>query len=118
MKVFLENHVSWNPKVIQILAFTLTFILVVVCVSALAKVFTTIANFAHLGLFNKLLGGFFGILRTVLVISISLNLFQKLNAHITLVEKETLDKSIFYNPIQKVSKIIYPPIGEWFAAFK
>jgi membrane protein required for colicin V production len=34
------------------------------------------------------------------------------------VEKETLDKSKLYNPIQKVSKMIYPSIEEWFTAFK
>lgn len=118
MKAFLENHVSWNPKTIQVLAFAFTFILVVVGVSTLAKVFTTIANFAHLGLFNKLLGGFFGVLRMVLIISISLNLFQKLNSHAAFVEKETMDKSIFYKPIQKVAKVIYPSVEDWFTAFK
>ena len=117
-KAFLESHVSWNPKTIQVTAFALTFILVVLAVSVLAKSFTVIANFASLGIINKLLGGVFGVLRAVLIISITLNLFQKINAHNTFVEKETLDKSKLYNPIQKVSKMIYPSIEEWFTAFK
>jgi len=118
MKAFLENHVSWNPKTIQVLALGFTFILVVISVSALAKIFTMIANFTLLGLFNTLLGGVFGVLRIVLILSISLNLFQKVNSNYTFVKKETINKSIFYNPIQKVSKIIYPSIEEWFTVFK
>lgn len=118
MKAFLESHVSWNPKTVQVLAFAFTFILVVVGVSALAKVFTTIANFAQLGLINKLIGGFLGVLRTILIISISLNLFQKLNTRVTFVEEETLNASIFYNPIQKISKMIYPSIEEWYHELK
>ncbi|WP_317046094.1 CvpA family protein [Flavobacterium psychrotolerans] len=104
MKSFLENHVSWNPKTIQVTAFALTFILVVVGVSALAKAFTVVANFASLGLFNKLFGGVFGVLKTILIISITLNLFQKINSHNTFAKKETLDKSIFYNPIRRFPK--------------
>ncbi len=118
MKAFLESHVAWNPKTVQILAFAFTFILVVVGVSALAKVFTTIANFAQLGLLNKLIGGFLGVLRAILIISISLNLFQKLNSRMTFVEDETLNKSIFYNPIQKISKMIYPSIEDWYQELK
>lgn len=118
MKAFLESHVSWDPKTVQILAFAFTFILVVVGVSVLAKVFTTIANFTQLGLINKLIGGFLGILRAILIISISLNLFQKLNTRVSFVEDETLNQSIFYNPIQKISKMIYPSIEDWYHELK
>lgn len=118
MKAYLENHVSWNPKTVQVFAFALTFILVVVSVSLLAKIFTKLADFAALGLFNKLLGGIFGVLKTILLLSVFLNLFEKINSDHTFADKETLDRSVFYHPVQKVSKFIYPSIEEWFTAFK
>ena len=117
-KSYLENHGTWNPKTIQVVAFTLTFILVIVGVSMLAKVFTSIANFAFLGLANSILGGVFGMLRTILVMSIMLNLFQKLNANNTFISKETKENSKLYLPVQDVSKVIYPSISEWFEVFK
>lgn len=117
-KFFLENHVSWNPKTIQIIAFVITFIIVITAVSALASIFTSIANHIKLGLFNKLLGGVFGILKTILILSVVLNLYQKINSYIHFTDKETFEKSLLYNPIQKVSKIIYPSIEEWFTTFK
>ena len=68
MQSILSGHVDWNPKTVQIVAFTLTFILVVVGISVLAKAFTQIANFAGLGIFNKLFGGVFGLLKMILIL--------------------------------------------------
>ncbi|WP_298221504.1 CvpA family protein [Flavobacterium sp.] len=117
-KSYLEHHGSWNPKTIQVVAFAITFILVIVGVSMLAKVFTAIANFAFLGLANSILGGIVGLFRTVLVMSILLNLFQKINADNAILSKETKEKSMLFLPVQEISKTIYPSISEWFEAFK
>lgn len=114
MQSLISGHVAWHPKTIQIVAFALTFVLVVVGISLLAKVFTSIANFAGLGIFNKILGGFFGLLKMTLIISISLNLFAKLTDY-GLIEKETGDASLFYNPIRKTAALVYPSLEEAFA---
>ncbi len=117
-KTWLEHHGAWNPKTVQVMAFAMTFILVIVGVSMLAKVFTTIANFAFLGLANSILGALLGLLRTILVLSILLNLFQKLNVDHAILSKETKEKSTLFIPIQAISKKIYPSISEWFDVFK
>lgn len=117
-KAWLEMHASWNPKTVQVAAFAITFLIVVIGISLLARFFTGIANFASLGLYNKLLGGIFGILRTVLIVSVLLNLLQKINFDYTFVDKEAIEESQLYYPIQDVSKAIYPAIEEWFTAFK
>ena len=118
MKSWLQNHGDWNPKTVQVAAFALTFILVVVGISLLGKIFTKLADFAALGLINKLLGGIFGILKMILLLSVFLNLFEKINSGHAFADKETLDKSIFYHPVRKVSKFIYPSIEECFTVFK
>lgn len=119
MKDILEDHYTGlNPKVIQVSAFALTFLLVIVAVSMLAKLFTSIANFTALGLVNKILGGFFGLLKTLLTLSILLNLFQKVNATEVFLSKENQDKSLLFHPLREVSKAIYPAIEDWFTAFK
>jgi membrane protein required for colicin V production len=33
-------------------------------------------------------------------------------------KEETLDDSIFYNPIQETAKYIYPPLENWYNDFK
>lgn len=113
----LDSHVSWDEKYITITAFAITFIAVVVGIILLAKVFTKLAKFAMLGWLNRLLGGIFGFIKWVLIISVSLNFFLKLNTNNTFAEKETLKNSIFFYPVLEVSKTIYPILEEWFAEF-
>lgn len=118
LQSFICNYVSWSPKLIQITAFGLTFLLVIIAIHTLAKVFTSIADFAYLGWLNKLGGAGFSILKTVLAISIIINLFQKININNIITEKKTLDQSIFYNPILKVSEYIYPSINNLYEQLK
>ncbi|WP_281231510.1 CvpA family protein [Flavobacterium gelatinilyticum] len=118
MTEMISKHVSWNPTNIQITAFILTFILVVIGVYLLAKMLTGIADFAQLGWLNKLGGGFFRILKTILILSIFIALFEKINFNNTFAKKETLDNFIFYNPIKKVAAFVYPSIEKWYETFK
>lgn len=117
-KSFLEKEVSWDAKTIQVAAFALTFLIVIIVVSCLAKAFTSIANFASLGFMNQFLGAFLGLLRTILVVSVLLNLFQKINFENRFVSKEMKEKSTLYPMVQEVSKNIYPAISEWFEVFQ
>lgn len=113
----LEGHVD-NPKYISIAAFAITFIAVVVGIILLAKVFTKLADFSGLGLINRILGGFFGFLKMVLILSVSLNFFLKLNSNNAFAEKKTLDDSLFFYPMLKVSNTIFPVLEEWFKEYK
>lgn len=117
-RVMLSGFVHWNPKTIQIVAFIITFLLVVIGISIMAKVLTSVADFAQLGVINKLGGGFFRLLKTILIVSIFLNLFEKINFNNTFAKKETLDKSIFYRPIQQTAGFIYPSIEKWYEDLK
>ncbi len=113
VKGFLEGFVSWNPKTIQVTAFVLTLILVVIGVHLLAKIFTKIADFAFLGWANKLAGGIFSVLKTALLIGIVLNLVQKINVDNQLISKEKQDKSIFYRPILDTTSFVMPMVTKW-----
>ena len=114
VKDILSGWVHWNPYTIQIIAFILTFIVVVIGIYMLAKLLTNIADFAFLGWINSLGGGFFRVLKTILIISVFFTLFEKINYHNYLAKKDTLDKSLFYNPIQKVAGFIFPSIEKWY----
>ncbi len=117
-KIMLSTIVNWNPKTIQITAFIITFLVIVVAISLLAKFLTSVASFAQLGVLNKLGGGFFRLLKTALILSIFLNLFEKINFNNVFAKKETLDKSLFYRPIQKTAGFIYPSIEKWIEDLK
>jgi membrane protein required for colicin V production len=114
VKDFISGWLHWNPYTVQIFAFILTFIVVVIGIYMLGKILTNVADFAFLGWINSLGGGFFRVLKTVLIISVFLTIFEKMNYHNYLAKKETLDKSIFFYPIQKVAGFIFPSMEKWY----
>ena len=118
IKSALADVVSWQPKYIEVVGFALTFFLAIVGIHLLAKFFTGIADFAYLGWLNKLGGAGFSVLKTVLMLSVVFNIFQKININNFIVKEETLNSSMFYNPIQEVSKFIYPSLETWYNDFK
>ena len=118
VKELLMGFVKWNPNSIQIVAFILTFIVVVIAIHLLGKFLTGIANFAFLGWLNKLGGGFFRVLKTVLIVSIVFSVFEKINYNNYLAKKETLDNSIFFNPIQKIAGYVFPSIKKGYEEIK
>ena len=52
------------------------------------------------------------------MISVLLNLFQKINFENHFVSKEMKENSTLYPMVQEVSKNIYPAISEWFEVFQ
>ncbi|MGV8994619.1 MAG: CvpA family protein [Flavobacterium sp.] len=113
LNLMLQSIVSWSPKTIMVVSFALTFILVFIAITMLAKVFTTLFSFAGLGIFNKILGGVFGIFKMVLIVGVSLGIFEKVNFANHFAEKETLEKSLFYFPVLNTATSIYPSLQEW-----
>lgn len=114
----IEKNVSWSPKTIQILAFILTLLLVIIAIHLLAKVFTGIASFAFLGWANTLAGGFFATIKTALLIGIVLSLFQKANINDMIVSKETQEDSLLFNPCIKISETLLPTLKDLFSSLK
>ena len=108
----LKEYVEWSENYITLTAFAVTFIAIVVAVSSLGKVFTKMANLVALGLINKLLGGVFALLKSVLILSVVFVFFARLNDVIRFVEKETLETSVLYAPVKKIVPTLFPNIIE------
>jgi membrane protein required for colicin V production len=105
---FLKDSVDWDERYISIVAFAVTFIVIVIVISLLGKLFTKIANFAALGILNKLLGGVFGAVKIGLILSVLLIVFDKLNSTIPFVNKENTEDSVLYEPVKDLAPMIFP----------
>ena len=105
---FLESKVDWNEKTINIVAFAITFVIIVLVISLAGKALTKLADFAALGILNKLLGGVFGALKIGLILSVLLIVFNKLNNTLPFMEKEDLEDSILYKPVKSIAPMIFP----------
>src|SRR5690606_4739757 len=101
---------SWNIQVVQLIAFAITFFLIVLVISLIGRFLTTAANFAALGIVNKLLGAAFGFVKVAFIVSVLIMFFNATNTNITVVEDETLDNSILYGPVKALAPAVVPAI--------
>ena len=95
---YLMEKVSWEERYINITAFAITFILIVFVISMSGKALTKLADFAALGLVNKILGAVFGALKFGLILSVILLVFSHTNGKLSFVKEETLATSVLYEP--------------------
>ncbi|WP_308993659.1 CvpA family protein [Mariniflexile litorale] len=116
---FLKEKVDWNENTVNIVAFVGTLMLIVFAIALAGKALTKIADFAALGLFNKLLGAFFGGLKITVILSAVLIVFEKMNATILYTTEADKESSVLYQPIKSIIPLIFPnlivngkPIGD------
>ncbi|KAF2515096.1 CvpA family protein [Flavobacterium salilacus subsp. salilacus] len=113
----INRYLHWEGKPIRIIAFILTFILAVIAVILLGKLFTKLASFAMMGWLNKLLGGVFGFLKWLIIVSLLAHIFSRINHKETLADKNDLNESYCYNPLLKVYGTISPLFSKWADSF-
>ena len=109
---FLESRVDWDEQYINIVSFAITFIIIVFTISLAGKALTKLADFAALGMLNKLLGGLFGFLKIGLILSIILMVFSSMNKAIPFVDDEAIEDSILYEHVRSLAPMIFPDILE------
>ncbi len=107
---WLKDSVTWDEKYISLTAFAATFVVIIITISLLGKALTKIADFASLGILNKILGGVFGALKIGLILSVAFIFFGKMNDTIPFVKQENLQESILYKPVKKIAPMIFPSI--------
>jgi len=108
IREFLATRVSWDEKYITLMSFAISFIIIVIAISLLGKLFTKIADFASLGILNKLLGGIFGVLKTGLILSVVLIIFSKLNNKLPFISNEQQESAVLYKPLKNLAPTIFP----------
>lgn len=113
-KDWILEKTQWSANVVTICAFVFTFLLVLIAIQLLGKALTKLIKTVALGGLNRLAGAVFLGLKMILIISVVLNLFQKINYNHYIATEETLNKSIFYHPIEDFSKLVYPMMEEWY----
>lgn len=107
---FLQTKTEWSEKTISITAFAITFVVIVLAIALAGKALTKLANFAALGILNKLLGAIFGGLKIALILSIVLNIFDKMNKTIAFVDDDSMENSILFTPVKSLVPMIFPNI--------
>lgn len=107
---FLSDRVSWSDSTINLAAFAITFIIIVIIISLAGKILTKIADFAMLGLVNRILGGIFGILKAAFIISVIIMFINALNERASFIDEDIKEESILYQNVEMIAPMMLPNI--------
>jgi membrane protein required for colicin V production len=94
-----------------IIAFLVTFIIVVVLMHLLAKALTTLIDLAMLGLANRIAGVVAGMVRSLFMMSVVLNLLLAYSDG-TMPPADVREGSRFAEPIRAFAPVLIPGLGE------
>lgn len=106
---YIASWTNWNEQTINLAAFAVTFLGIILLISMAGKALTKIANFAALGIINKLLGAIFNVLKFAFIISV---IFMFVNSIPTfsILSQEDRDQSTLYEPVASLAPLILPYI--------
>lgn len=109
VKVYLENWFNWSADTTQVLAFVITFLLIMILFSLLGRLLTKVADLAMLGIFNKLFGGIFNVLKFAFLISVVF-MFVNASESYRILTEEQREASVLYAPVAMIAPAILPAI--------
>lgn len=99
-----------NPQTLHYISGFVVFTAVAIGVILLAKLFEGLINIAALGIFNKIAGAIFGLLKFSLLLSILLFYFHKLDSRYKWMSPDTKAESQLYYPLLKIAPAMLPGI--------
>ena len=107
----LKEHLNMTTEYLPLIAFAITFVLIVIAVHFLGKIVEGIFEMAFLGFANSILGVVFGVLKTAFILSVVLVILEKADIKMNFLPKDIAEKSLFYRPIQRLAPSIFPDLN-------
>lgn len=96
-----------DQKYVAVIAFLLTFIVVIFLVITVGKIAQKFVEVLLLGFLNKLAGAVFGLLKGALIISILFFVINYFSFGDFLFKEDARQNSIFYEPVESIAPALY-----------
>ncbi len=109
VQVYIVRWFDWSEDLNRLASFLTTFFLVIFIFALTGRILTKVADFAMMGLFNKILGGVFNVLKFVFLLSVVF-MFVNSSENYSILTAEKREASILYNPIAALAPAILPTI--------
>jgi membrane protein required for colicin V production len=104
---FLVEYFSMSTKYLSIIAFILTFLMVVITVVFVGRIVEKFVDLLLLGFLNKLTGAVFGLLKGALIISLLIWVFNYFDPDQKLITQQTRTETMLFKHIEQIAPAIY-----------
>lgn len=109
---YIYEWFNWSEQTVNIAARAVTFVAIVIIISWAGKFLTKMADFAFLGVFNKILGGVFNALISAFIVSVLFMFFNYWNPTDYVIPEEKKDNSYLYYPVASLAPMVLPHLIE------
>lgn len=103
---YLSQHI--NSEHIGLIAFFVTFILIVIGVHLIAKMVDKLVSAVALGTINRIFGAAFSLLKYAFIISILLAVFNSIDKNFNLIPEKQKESSKLYYPLSDLALKVFP----------
>lgn len=104
---FLRTVFEIYDSNLHILAFIVTFALVVIIVNVIGKIVEKFVDILLLGIFNKIGGAFFAVLKGLFLLSLLIMVLNYFQFSQNWIKKEAKEKSKFYSSVESIVPFLY-----------
>lgn len=109
----ITKYTGFHSDYLTIIAFFVTFIIIVILIHLMGKVLDSVVKAAMLGFLNRLAGVIFGVLKTALILSILLLLFDEVDQNVHILPVKQKEESKIYEPMKQVVPTLLPFVKLW-----
>jgi len=103
----LSDYFDIETAWLGIIAFIITFTIVVIIVNLLGKLLDKVLKAAALGIFIRLTGAIFGVLKMALIMSVVFIFINTVNQRVRILPEKAINSSYLYNPIADIVPSIF-----------
>jgi len=107
----MSEHLHITTQYLPVIAFAVTFVIIVIAVHFLGNIVEGLFELAFLGFANSILGVVFGVLKIAFILSVILVIIEKTDTKINILPKDISEKSLFYHPIARLAPSIFPELN-------
>lgn len=110
---FITRQTGYHSQYLGTIAFVVTFIVIVILIHIMGRMLDTIVKAIFLGFLNRLAGIIFGVLKTAIILSILLLLFDDIDESVHLLPVKQKGDSKLYTPMKQIVPTLFPFIKLW-----
>lgn len=109
----LKDQLQMQSDNIRLIAYIFTFIIVLVLVYLLGHFLTGVVKTTGLGIVNRIAGLLLGIVKGMLIISVLIVLFGKIDPKSFLIPDKTKKESLLYKPVSSIAETLFPIVKKY-----
>ena len=110
---YISKTFNYHSSSLGTVAFLVTFVGIVILIHILGKILDSTIKAVALGFLNRLAGIIFGVLKTAVILSILLMLFDPIDENVHLLPTKQKSESKIYTPMKQLVPTLFPFIKLW-----